>query len=174
MGGIIFIKVRHAWTRFSLHVIYPLIHLQKTKNKYVMKEFLSKAFICFSLLLLSNVIYAQSDNSIKVLLEKIEPENNDISKEENPSRDLDIYYILPTVLYNVADSYITIINQQVTFESVVYYIVDEFGYVLQQGEIALRKGDEVELHLPQLSIGTYKIVLDFSGDCFQGEFEVEQ
>ncbi len=169
----IFIKVRHAWTRFSLHVIYPLIHLQKTKNKYVMKEFLSKAFICFSLLLLSNVIYAQSDNSIKVLLEKIEPENNDISKDENPSRDLDIYYILPTVLYNVADSYIAIINQHVTFESVVYYIVDELGFVQQQGELTLRKDDEIELYLPLLSVGSYKIVLEIGEEYFWGEFYVE-
>lgn len=169
----IFIKVRHAWTRFSLHVIYPLIHLQKTKNKYVMKEFLSKAFICFSLLLLSNVIYAQSDNSIKVLLEKIEPENNDISKDENPSRDLDIYYILPTVLYNVADSYIAIINQHVTFESVVYYIVDELGFVQQQGELTLRKDDEIELFLPLLSVGSYKIVLEIGEEYFWGEFYVE-
>ena len=86
---------------------------------------------------------------------------------------MDIYYILPTVLYNVADSYIAIINQHVTFESVVYYIVDEFGFVQQQGEMTLRKGDEVEISLSSLSLGIYGIVLEIGGECFQGEFEVE-
>lgn len=137
-----------------------------------MKKFLSKAFLCLSLLLLSSVVYAQSN---KVLEIPLQGANDDFrGNQDDAKRDLGIYPILPTVLYNVADSYITIINQQVTFESVVYYIVDEFGFVQQQGEIALRKGDEVELHLPHLSVGTYKIVLDFNGDCFQGEFEVEQ
>lgn len=138
-----------------------------------MKKFLSKAFLCFSLLLLNNVAYAQSDDSQNVVLEKVEG-NKYINKDALPGRDLDIYYVLPTVLYNATNNEITITSPYLTFESIAYYIVDELGFVQQQGEIALRKGDEVELHLPQLSIGTYKIVLDFSGDCFQGEFEVEQ
>ena len=112
-------------------------------------------------------------------MEKIEPENNDILKEENPKRDLDIYSILPIVLYevcsriNVTEDQMTIASHYVTFESVVYYIVDEFGFVQQQGEMTLRKGDEVEISLSSLSLGIYGIVLEIGGECFQGEFEVE-
>lgn len=67
----------------------------------------------------------------------------------------------------------TIASHYVTFESVVYYIVDEFGFVQQQGEMTLRKGDEVEISLSSLSLGIYGIVLEIGGECFQGEFEVE-
>lgn len=73
-----------------------------------MKKFFNNAFLCFSLLFLSSVVYAQSSDPQKVVLEKIEPENNDILKEENPKRDLDIYSILPIVLYNVTEDQMTI------------------------------------------------------------------
>lgn len=138
-----------------------------------MKKFLSKAFLCFSLLLLSNVAYAQSDDSKQVILEKVESENDDIDRSALPNRDLDVFSILPTVLYNATNNEMTITSPYLTFESVAYYIVDELGFVQQQGEMTLRKDDEAELHLPQLSVGTYKIVLDFSGECFQGEFDAE-
>ena len=138
-----------------------------------MKKFFNNAFLCFSLLFLSSVVYAQSSDPQKVVLEKIEPENNDILKEENTKRDLDIYSILPIVLYNVTEDQMTIASHYVTFESVVYYIVDEFGFVQQQGEMTLRKGDEVEISLSSLSLGIYGIVLEIGGECFQGEFEVE-
>ena len=138
-----------------------------------MKKFLSKAFLCFSLLLLNNVAYAQSDDSQNVVLEKVEGDKY-INKDALPGRDLDIYYVLPTVLYNATNNEMTITSPYLTFESVAYYIVDELGFVQHHGEMTLRKDDEVELNLPQLSIGTYKLVLDFSGDCFQGEFDVEQ
>ena len=138
-----------------------------------MKKFLSKAFLCFSLLLLSNVAYAQSDDSKQVILEKVESENDDIDRSALPNSDLDVISILPTVLYNATNNEMTITSPYLTFESVAYYIVDELGFVQQQGEMTLRKDDEAELHLPQLSVGTYKIVLDFSGECFQGEFDAE-
>lgn len=131
-----------------------------------------KAFLCLSLLLLSDVTYAQSDDSVKILLEKTQ--QGDVDNNELPKRDLDIFPILPTVLYNATNNDMVITSHYLTFESVAYCIVDEYGLTLLQGELTLRKGDEAELHLPQLSVGTYKIVLDFSGDCFQGEFEVEQ
>ena len=35
-----------------------------------MKKFFNKAFLCFSLLLLSSVVYAQSNNVVKIPLEK--------------------------------------------------------------------------------------------------------
>ena len=137
-----------------------------------MKKFLSKAFLCFSLLLLNNVAYAQSDDSQNVVLEKVEG-NKYINKDALPGRDLDIYYVLPTVLYNATNNEMTITSPYLTFESVAYYIVDELGFVQQQGELTLRKGDEVELFLPQLSVGSYKIVLEISEEYFGGEFYVE-
>ena len=137
-----------------------------------MKISFYKAFLCFSLLLLSSAVYAQSDKVVKIPLQGVDDEF--INNEEDPKRGGDIENVLPIVLYDGLNENFIIVSPQVTFESVAYYIVDELGFVQQQGEIALRKGDEVELHLSQRSIGIYKIVLDFSGDCFQGEFEVEQ
>ena len=136
-----------------------------------MKKFLSKAFLCFSLLLLSSVVYAQSEKVMEIPLQDASDDFR--GNRDDAKRDLGIYSILPTVLYNVADNYITIISQYVTFESVAYYIVDEFGFVQHHGEMTLRKGDEVELFLPQLSVGSYKIVLEIGEECFWGEFYVE-
>ena len=137
-----------------------------------MKISFYKAFLCFSLLLLSSAVYAQSDKVVKIPLQGVDDEF--INNEEDPKRGVDIENVLPIVLYDALNENFIIVSPQVTFESVAYYIVDELGFVQHHGEMTLRKDDEVELHLPQLSIGTYKIVLDFSGDCFQGEFEVEQ
>lgn len=136
-----------------------------------MKKFLSKAFLCFSLLLLSSVVYAQSEKVMEIPLQDASDDFR--GNRDDAKRDLGIYSILPTVLYNVADNYITIISQYVTFESVAYYIVDEFGFVQQQGELTLRKDDEIELFLPLLSVGSYKIVLAIGEEYFWGEFYVE-
>lgn len=137
-----------------------------------MKISFYKAFLCFSLLLLSSAVYAQSDKVVKIPLQGVDDEF--INNEEDPKRGVDIENVLPIVLYDGLNENFIIVSPQVTFESVAYYIVDELGFVQHHGEMTLRKDDEVELNLPQLSIGTYKILLDFSGDCFQGEFEVEQ
>ena len=163
----------HSRTRFSLMNITPLLLLQKTKTKNY-EVFFNKASLCFSLLLLSGAVYAQSDDTKQVVLEKKMKGNDFIDKKGKAERNLDIYPILPTVLYNATNSYILITSHYVTFESVTYYIVDELGFVQQQGEMTLQKGDEIGLHLSQLSIGSYKIALDFCGDCFQGEFKIEQ
>lgn len=138
-----------------------------------MKEFFTKALLCFSLLLLSSVIYAQSSDEKQVLLEKTKPENNDILKDELPNRDLDVYSILPIVMYNAVDDYMAITSSYVTFESVAYCILDEFGLMQQCGEITMPKGVEIELAVPCLVAGSYKIIFDFNGIYFQGEFEVK-
>ena len=122
--------------------------------------------------MLSSAVYAQSDKVVKIPLQGVDDEF--INNEEDPKRGVDIENVLPIVLYDGLNENFIIVSPQVTFESVAYYIVDELGFVQHHGEMTLRKDDEVELNLPQLSIGTYKILLDFSGDCFQGEFEVEQ
>ena len=136
-----------------------------------MKISFYKAFLCLSLLLLSDVTYAQSDDSVKIILEKTQ--QGEVDNNELPKRDLDIFPILPTVLYNTADARMTITSHFATFESVAYYIVDELGFVQHHGELTLRKDDEAELHLPQLSVGTYKIVLEINEEYFGGEFHVE-
>lgn len=136
-----------------------------------MKKFFNKVFLCFSLLLLSSVVYAQSEKVLEIPLQGAGDDFR--GNREDVKRDLGVYSILPTVLYNVADAHIIITSHYTTFESVVYYIVDEFGLVQQQGEMTLRKGDEVEISLSSLSLGIYGIVLEIGGECFQGEFEVE-
>ena len=136
-----------------------------------MKKFFNKAFLCFSLLLLSSVVYAQSNNVVKIPLEK--KQQGEFGNNELPKRELGVCSILPIVLYNVTEGQMIIASHYVTFESVAFYIVDEFGLVQQQGEMTLRKGDEVEISLSSLSLGIYGIVLEIGGECFQGEFEVE-
>lgn len=137
-----------------------------------MEKIINKVFLCLFLLSSSSFLYAQSDETKQVVLEKLEGDG-DIDRIGIPERDLDIYSILPTVFYNAADTRLTVTSPYVTFESVTYYIVDESGSVQQQSEIALPKGCDVELWLPLLPVGSYKIVFDFGGSCFQGEFEVE-
>lgn len=137
-----------------------------------MKKFFNKAFLCFSLLLLSSVVYAQSNNVVKIPLEK--KQQGEFGNNELPKRELGVCSILPIVLYNVTEGQMIIASHYVTFESVAFYIVDEFGLVQQQGEMTLRKGDEVELHLLLLPVGSYKILFDFYGDRYEGEFEVEK
>ena len=137
-----------------------------------MEKIINKVFLCLFLLSSSSFLYAQSDETKQVVLEKLEGDG-DIDRIGIPERDLDIYSILPTVFYNAADTRLTVTSPYVTFESVTYYIVDGFGSVLQQSEIDLPKGIDVELWLPLLPVGTYKIVFDFGGSCFQGEFEIE-
>ena len=136
-----------------------------------MKKFFNKVFLCFSLLLLSSVVYAQSNNVVKIPLEK--KQQGEFGNNELPKRELGVCSILPIVLYNVTEGQMIIASHYVTFESVAFYIVDEFGLVQQQGEMTLRKGDEVEISLSSLSLGIYGIVLEIGGEFFQGEFEVE-
>ena len=90
-----------------------------------------------------------------------------------PKRDLDIAAILPLVLYDNTSTTLSITSQNVTFESVNYYIVDETNLVSQQGEIILPKGVEITISLLQVLSGVYRIVLDFEGNFFQGYFYVE-
>lgn len=137
-----------------------------------MEKIVNKVFLCLFLLSSSSFLYAQSDETKQVVLEKLEGDG-DIDRIGIPERDLDIYSILPTVFYNAADARFTVTSPYVTFETVTYYIVDESGSVQQQSEIALPKGCDVELWLPLLPVGSYKIVFDFGGSCFQGEFEIE-
>lgn len=134
-----------------------------------MKIFSNKAFLCLSVLLLSSVVYAQTDGSKQVVLN----ENRDIDKVGIPERDLDVYSVLPIVMYNAVDDYMAITSRYVTFESVAYYILDEFGLIQQCGEITMPKGVEIELAVPCLVAGSYKIIFDFNGIYFQGEFEVK-
>ena len=112
-----------------------------------MKISFYKAFLCFSLLLLSSAVYAQSDKVVKIPLQGVDDEF--INNEEDPKRGGDIENVLPIVLYDGLNENFIIVSPQVTFESVVYYVVDEFGFVQHHGEMTLRKGDEVELFLPR-------------------------
>lgn len=145
------------------------------KRKFIRREqsvgLFYRTVFCLVFFFSSDFVFAQSDETVKIPLETVDDDfrvNRDDAK-----RDLDIYSILPTVFYNAADTRLTVTSPYVTFESVTYYIVDESGSVQQQSEIALPKGCDVELWLPLLPVGIYKIVFDFGGSCFQGEFEIE-
>ena len=136
-------------------------------------KFVYRILQCFLLLITASSVCAQSnDGKVEIQLRK--GGDDFISNNEGlPERNFEFETILPIAMYDVSNDNLVFISQHVTFESVVYYIVDEFGYVLQQGEIALRKGDEVELFLPLLSVGSYKIVLEIGEEYFWGEFYVE-
>lgn len=154
--------------------------IKKTTPKFMKCKFIRReqsvglfyrTVFCLVFFFSSDFVFAQSDETVKIPLETVDDDfrvNRDDAK-----RDLDIYSILPTVFYNAADARFTVTSPYVTFESVTYYIVDESGSVQQQSEIALPKGYDVELWQPLLPVGSYKIVFDFGGSCFQGEFEVE-
>ncbi|MBQ8726958.1 MAG: hypothetical protein IJY83_00525 [Oscillospiraceae bacterium] len=133
---------------------------------------LCRLFILFLLLILGTSVCAQSEGTVQIELENNEGDDF-ISTDELPKRDLDIAAILPLVLYDNTSTTLSITSQNVTFESVNYYIVDETNLVSQQGEIILPKGVEITISLLQVLSGVYRIVLDFEGNFFQGYFYVE-
>ena len=79
-----------------------------------MKKFFNKVFLCFSLLLLSSVVYAQSEKVLEIPLQGAGDDFR--GNREDVKRDLGVYSILPTVLYNVADAHIIITSHYTTFE----------------------------------------------------------
>lgn len=132
-----------------------------------------KVLLGIVLMCVFNNTYAQSD--IPIVSVPLETSDNDYiyDFDEKGKRDLNIYEILPVVFYHPLNYNFTIISPHVTFDFVPYYITDESGLVMQAGEMILPKGVEVEIPLSKLSAGSYKIVLDIAGICFDGEFEIE-
>ena len=136
--------------------------------------YLCKVSLCLFLLLFlsGTAVCAQSNDSIPIVFEKV-PVDDKIKNDELPERDLELEAILPTAMYDVSNESLNIISPHVTFESVIYYIMDANGIIIATDEIDLPKNVEVILPLLQLSRGSYRIILGIDGVYYVGEFDVE-
>ncbi len=115
-------------------------------------------------------VCAQSNDSIPIVFEKV-PVDDEFDEIGQPKRDLELEAILPTAMYDVSNESLNIISPHVTFESVIYYIMDENGIIIATDEIDLPKNVEVILPLLQLSRGSYRIILGIDGVYYVGEFQ---
>lgn len=129
--------------------------------------------ILLSMLLLfpARNVYAQSDEDAKIPLK-----DNGFkeSGDHLPKRDIELISLLPSVYYHASTNSMVIESEHITFDAVVYTIMDENGSVLLLGEIELPKGVEVELDLPNLHAGQYNIAIEIAGSVFIGDFFVEE
>lgn len=135
--------------------------------------YLCKVLLCLFLFLSGTAVCAQSNDSIPIVFEKVPVEDEYIGDDELPKRDLELEAILPTAMYDVSNESLNIISPHVTFESVIYYIMDANGIIIATDEIDLPKNVEVILPLLQLSRGSYRIILGIDGVYYVGEFDVE-
>ena len=134
--------------------------------------YLCKVLLCLFLFLSGTAVCAQSnEGNVEIPLEKIGDDL--ISNDEDYKRDLELEAILPTAMYDVSNESLNIISSHVTFESVIYYIMDANGIIVATDEIDLPKNVEVILPLLQLSSGSYRIILGIDGVYYVGEFDVE-
>ena len=133
---------------------------------------LCKVSLCLFLFLFisGTAVCAQSNDSIPIVFEKVPVEDEYIGNDELPERDLELEAILPTAMYDVSNESLLLISPYVTFESVIYYIMDANGIIIATDEIDLPKNVEVILPLLQLSRGSYRIILGIDGVYFQGKF----
>ena len=134
--------------------------------------YLCKVLLCLFLFLSGTAVCAQSNDTIPIVLEKV-PLDDKYGDIFLPERDLELEAILPTAMYDVSNESLNIISPHVTFESVIYYIMDANGIIIATDEIDLPKNVEVILPLLQLSRGSYRIILGIDGVYYVGEFDVE-
>lgn len=134
--------------------------------------YLCKVLLCLFMFLSGTAVCAQSNDSIPIVFEKV-PVDDKIKNDELPERDLELEAILPTAMYDVSNESLLLISPYVTFESVIYYIMDANGIIIATDEIDLPKNVEVILPLLQLSRGSYRIILGIDGVYYVGEFDVE-
>ena len=132
--------------------------------------YLCKVLLCLFLFLSGTAVCAQSnEGNVEIPLEKIG--DYLISNDEDYKRDLELEAILPTAMYDVSNESLLLISPYVTFESVIYYIMDANGIIIATDEIDLPKNVEVILPLLQLSRGSYRIILGIDGLYYVGEFQ---
>ena len=136
--------------------------------------YLCKMSLCIFLLLFlsGTAVCAQSNDSIPIVFEKV-PVDDEFDEIVQPERDLELEAILPAAMYDVSNESLNIISPYVTFESVIYYIMDANGIIIATDEIDLPKNVEVILPILQLSRGSYRIILGIDGVYYVGEFDVE-
>lgn len=133
--------------------------------------YLCKVLLCLFLFLSGTAVCAQSNDSIPIVFEKVPVDDEYITKDGHPERDLELEAILPTAMYDVSNENLLLISPHVTFESVIYYIMDANGIIVATDEIDLPKNVEVILPLLQLSRGSYRIILGIDGVYYVGEFQ---
>ena len=132
--------------------------------------YLCKVLLCLFLFLSGTAVCAQSNDTIPIVLEKV-PLDDKYGDIFLPKRDLELEAILPTAMYDVSNESLLLISPYVTFESVIYYIMDANGIIIATDEIDLPKNVEVILPLLQLSRGSYRIILGIDGLYYVGEFQ---
>lgn len=128
-----------------------------------------KVLLCLFVFLSGTVVYAQSNDSIPIELEK-NPINADLDDIELPDRYLELEAILPTVMYDVSNENLLLVSPHVTFESVTYYIMDANGIIVATDEIILPRNVEQTIDISLQPAGVYRILLEICGECFIGEF----
>ena len=133
--------------------------------------YLCKVSLCLFLLLFlsGTAVCAQSNDTIPIVLEKV-PLDDKYGDIFLPKRDLELEAILPTAMYDVSNESLNIISPHVTFESVIYYIMDENGIIIATDEIDLPKNVEQTIDISLQPAGVYRILLEICGECFIGEF----
>ena len=116
----------------------------------------------------STLSYAQSNKDKEIPLQN---PGNELTIDEKPKRDLELQSLLPVAMYNTFNKCIFIESQHIAFESVTYYITDEYGAVFKSCEISLPRNVVQSIPLPHLPSKTYSLVLEIDGMYFKGYFE---
>ncbi|MBP3614410.1 MAG: hypothetical protein J6J37_06520 [Bacteroidaceae bacterium] len=125
--------------------------------------------LVFSLLCV-NAFSRSSNDSILIPLEEIV--NIEVGDNLNKKRCIDLISILPKVFIDSVSGNLYIKSDFATFDNVTYYIIDRNGSLLQQDEIFISTGVEIELPLTQLPIGSYRIVLKIEERFFGCLFDI--
>lgn len=125
--------------------------------------------LVFSLLCV-NAFSRSSNDSILIPLEEIV--NIEVGDNLNKKRCIDLISILPKVFIDSVSGNLYIKSDFATFDNVTYYIIDRNGSLLQQDEIFISTGVEIEIPLTQLPIGSYRIVLKIEERFFGCLFDI--
>lgn len=125
--------------------------------------------LVFSLLCV-NAFSRSSNDSILIPLEEIV--NIEVGDNLNKKRCIDLISILPKVFIDSVSGNLYINSDFATFDNVTYYIIDRNGSLLQQDEIFISTGVEIEIPLTQFPIGSYRIVFKIEERFFGGLFDI--
>ena len=131
-----------------------------------METIIRRIFVaCFIAIMCVSSIEAQ-------VIDLSEKQNDDqtIGKEEEEKRETHLNDVLPEVVLYTSNGTIGINSPHVTFESVIYYIMDANGIIIATDEIDLPKNVEQTIDISLLPAGVYRILLEICGECFIGEF----
>ena len=135
-----------------------------------METIIRRIFVaCFIAIMCVSSIEAQ-------VIDLSEKQNDDqtIGKEEEEKRETHLNDVLPEVVLYTSNGTIGINSPYVTFESVIYYIMDENGIIVATDEIDLPKNVEQTIDISSLPNGTYFIILNIDERYFIGELLFER